>query len=215
MLRSLEVNRSSNADWWSKLTDGILAPVLLYFVSILIAQLMPPIELFYGMPGLLIYILGLLAVSMFFFQQSLSVRHADIERAWYGISGGLLAWTVAEANTRIGIPLPVPAGLIPMMMISIIVALLWRRYLPVGTRFFSLTFIINWAGFLLVNIQEWLAYLSPVFTLFYRGTGVLALLASVVIVFWILFQSQRRIQRAGAALALWCLCNIALYIFRG
>jgi hypothetical protein len=215
MQRSLDANRLLYADWWSKLTDGILAATLLYLTSILIALLMRPIELLYGASGLLVYTLIMLAISMYFLQQSISVRHADINRAWYGIAGGFFTWMVAEINTHIGIPMPIPVGLVPLIMVSLIVALLWRNHLPVGARFFSLTFLINWAGFLLVSIQERLAALSPIFILLYWGTGVLAVIAFVVVILWILFRSQRRIERAGGALVLWFLINIALYVFRG
>jgi hypothetical protein len=215
MQRSWSASHWVYGDWRSKLTDGIFASALLYLFWVLVALVIRPIELLYGDAGLLVYSLALLAASMFSFQLSLVVRYPDVHRAWYGIMGGVLAWSVVEVNSHIDLPMLSLSGFVPLIMVSLIVILLWRSHLPVGARFFSLTFLMNWAGVLLLNLQSRLAEVSPIFSLLYWVTGVVAVLVAILVLFWILFQTRRRIQRAGGALALWFLGSIILYIFRG
>jgi hypothetical protein len=215
MQRSWIANHYANVDWWSRITEGIFTAALLYLFWILFAQVLRPIELVYGAAGLLIFTLALMAIAMLFLQLSLVVQYSDYKRAWFGIAGGFFAWSVVEGNTRYGLPIPVPAGFVPMIMAALIVFLLWRSHLPVGARFFSLTFLMHWAGFLLLSFQARLASFSPVLSLLFHITGVLAVLLLIIVLCWVLFQTQRKIQRATGALILWFLGSVILYVFRG
>ncbi len=203
-------------EWWSKLTDGILTSGILILIWMMVALAIRPISVIFGPPGLLIYALGLLAVAMFSLQQALVPGRIDITRAWYGLAGGFLAWSVVEVISYLGVPImPSMAGMVLLIMVALIVWLLWRTVLPVGVRFFSLTLLLNWAEHVFMRIEEVLANMSPVFQLLYRATGFLAVFAAFMALGWILFQSRRRIQRISAALTIWFLLSLALYVFRG
>jgi len=203
-------------DWWSKLTDGLLAATILILLWLMIALAIRPIAVAFGPPGLLIFVLGLLAVAMFSLQQALVPGRLDTTRAWYGIAGGFLAWAVAEVCIYLGVPLmPNLAGLLPLIMVILIVTLLWRPVLPVGARFFALTFILNWSEHAFIRIEEMLAAYSPIFELTYKAIAYLALLAVLLVLSWIVFRTRRRIQRISGALAIWFLISLALYVFRG
>lgn len=203
-------------DLWSKLTDGLLAAAVLFLVWLIVALADLPIQIRYGLPGLLVYALGLLAVAMFSFQQSLVSRRPDSLRAWYGTAGGLLVWSMIEVSADFGLPMfPGPAGLVMLIMVSLVVGLLWRHYLPVGARFFALTLLLNWFEMILMSAQGWLSNLSPIFAVVYRAAGYLAILGIVVALGWIFFRTRRRIQRISGALAVWFLGSLALYVFRG
>ncbi len=203
-------------EWWSKLTDGILASAVLILIWMTVALVIRPISVAFGPPGLLIYVLGLLAAAMFALQQALVPGRMDATRAWYGTVGGFLAWSVVEVTSYLGVPvLPNLAGLLLLIMVALIVGLLWKTVLPVGVRFFSLTLILNWAEYALMKIEGTLATFSPIFRLAYQATGFLAILAALLTLGWILFQSRRRMQRVRGALAVWFLLSLALYVFRG
>jgi hypothetical protein len=203
-------------EWWSKLADGLFASLVLVLVWLMVAIAIRPISVAFGPPGLLVFILGLLAVSMFCLQQALVPGRLDTTRAWYGIAGGFLAWAVTEVSIYLGVPLlPNLAGLIPLMMTALIVALLWLPVLPTGARFFALTFLLNWSGHVFMRIEEILATYSPIFDLIYHATAYLAMLAVLAVLFWIVFQTPRRIHRISGALAIWFLVSLALYVFRG
>ncbi len=204
------------SEWWSKLIDGLLTSAILILIWLTIALSIHPISIIFGPPGLLIYVLGLLAVAMYALQHALAPGRSITARAWFGITGGFLAWSVVEVSSYLGVPImPHLAGLVLLIMVALIVGLLWRAVLPVGVRFFSLTFLLNWTEHVMMRIQETLAGFSPIFKLTYRATGYLALIVAVLALAWILFQSRRRIDRISAALAVWFLVSLAIYVFRG
>jgi cbb3-type cytochrome oxidase subunit 3 len=49
----------------------------------------------------------------------------------------------------------------------------------------------------------------------FRAMGVLSIFIISLALVWILFRSRRRLQRISAALAIWFLFSLALYLFRG
>jgi hypothetical protein len=198
------------------MVDGIFSAALLLLASITILLVIRPIAVAFEQPGLLIYMLALLAVSMYSLQQALLPVYTDTARAWYGIVGGMLSWSVARVSSEMGVPiLPNPAGIVLLIMVVLIVALLWKSALPLGGRFFSLTFLLNWAANVFLSVQGWLAQISPIFALSLRLVGVLAAAGAVLIAGWILFRSRGRMQRVSGALALWFLTNLVLSIFSG
>lgn len=207
--------KQKSAEWWSKLTDGVLAALILFLLWLMVTLSINPITSAFGLPGLLVYVIGLMAVSMFSLHHALSNRHADTVRAWYGIAGGLLAWSVAGISAHLGGGQePNHVSVILLMMTTLIFFQIWR-FLPGGARFFCLTFFLNWAETVVMRGQEALAPQSPIFTLMYRMTGYAAVLAAVLVLGWILFHTRKRIQRINGALALWFMIILALYVFRG
>jgi hypothetical protein len=100
-------------------------------------------------------------------------------------------------------------------MASLVVGVLWRSVLPLGARFFFLTFLLNWAGYLFAAVQKELSPLSPVFALAQRAVGALCALATLFVISWILFRTRRRLQRLSGALVIWFLISMAIYAFHG
>ncbi len=206
----------NNREWWSKLTDGILTAVLMILVWLTVLLVIRPISLMFGTPGLLICVLALLAGAMAALQQALVPGRGDITRAWFGMAGGFLSWSVVEVNSYLGVPiLPNLAGMLLLVMVILIVTLLWRSVLPLGARLFSLVFLLNWTAHDFMRIQGVLAGLSPIFQLIYRATGYLAIFVLILVLGWMLFQSRRRLQRVSAALLIWFLFTISVYAFSG
>lgn len=208
--------RFQNRDAWEKMIDGVVVPVILSLTWLLVAIAAQSLASVFGTPGLLVYALCLLAVSMLALQQSLTYRLSETRRAWYGIVGGFFAWAVVALSARFGTSLqPGLDSMILLMMVALIVLLLWKSVFPVGVRFFSLTFLLNWLVFIFASVQEGLSAFSPVFTLFYRATGIAAILVALLMISWILFQSRRRIERLRGALIVWILISLVVYIFFG
>jgi hypothetical protein len=203
-----------NRDWRSKLVDGVLSVFVLCLTWLVVAISIAPVEVKFGAPGLLVYVLGLMAVALYCLQQALANQHAEPTRAWYGTAGGFLAWSVVSVSAYFGLPVQKSAGLILIIMVSLIVVLLWR-VLPVGARFFGVAILLNWLGSIGMHTGEVLARFSPVFTLLYRATGYIAILAVFFGLGWILFLTRRRIERIGGALGVWFFVSLALYVFRG
>ena len=80
-------------DLRSKILDGLLPALVLYLLLMLILFGLKPIQAFFGGPGLLVYVIGLLGVAMFSLQRSLMTSMSESARAWYGMAaiqnGGL------------------------------------------------------------------------------------------------------------------------------
>ena len=202
-------------DWLSKLTDGVVVAFMLVLLWLVVALVVWPIEQVFGRPGLLVYGLGLLAVAMFSLQQALFSTNSETTRTWYGIAAGFLAWSVANVATRLGVLLSGPGGFLLWIMAVLVTVLFWRSFMPVSARFFSLTFLLCWTLFLMVDVKAGLSKLSPVFTLLYKATGYLAILAALLVLGWILFQSRHRTQRVTGALAVWFFVILCLSVLNG
>jgi hypothetical protein len=203
-----------NNDWRSKLVDGVLSAFVLCLTWLVVALSIGPVEVIFGTPGLLIYVLGLMAIAVYSLQQSMNNHHAEPTRAWYGAAGGFLAWSVVSVSAHFGLPVQKSSGLILIIMAGLIVAELWR-VLPVGPRFFCVALLLNWLGSICMHIGGVLSRYSPIFTLLYRATGYIAILLALLGIGWVLFLTRRRIERISAALVIWFLVSLALYVFRG
>jgi hypothetical protein len=190
-------------DLRSKILDGLLPAVVLYLLLMLILFGLGPIRALFGGPGLLVYVLGLLGVAMFSLQRSLALGLSETTRAWYGMAGGVLAWAVVQISgmlepaTELGL-----REVVLLILVALVGALLWRQSLPLGVRFFWITFCANWSGSLFLFFLERVADWSPVLTLLYRLTGYAAAMACTLVVAWMLLRSQRRIQRIWASLVI-------------
>ncbi len=205
-----------NQDWQSKLTDGVLTMAALVLVWLTINLVVRPIELLFGQPGLLIYVLVLMAFAMYFLQQAMLSRRLETIRVWFGIAGGLFAWAVVDLSGYMGgLKLPYLTAVVILIMVSLILALLWRNVLPQGVRFFGLTFLLSWIGNLIIRFQADLVNLSPVFYLTYRITAYLAILGAVLLLGWTIFRARRRVHRVSGALAVWFFISLALSVFWG
>jgi hypothetical protein len=205
-----------NHEWWSKLTDGVLAAALLVLLWMTISLVIRPIEIVFGAPGLLLFVLVLITISVLMLHQSILARQTDSLRAYYGIAGGFLAWAVVEVTSHLDVPLfPGPGSVLLLVMAGLVAGVLWRSVLPIGARFFSLTFLLNWAGYLFAAVQKELLPLSPVFALAQRAFGALCAIGTLFVISWVLFRTRRRLQRLSGALVIWFLITMVIYAFRG
>jgi hypothetical protein len=206
----------NNGDWWSKLTDGVLLAVILLLLWMTISLTIRPINAMFGAPGLLLFVLGLMAVSMYTLQQSIISRQPDTHRAWFGIAGGFLAWSVVLITSQMGVPIfPNLASMLLLVLMALVVAILWRSVLPQGVRFFFLTFLMNWVGYIYAGVQEWILPISPVFTPVRLVIGALFSLAILYVLGWIFFRSRRRLHRISGGLMLWFLISMVIYALGG
>ena len=120
-------------DFRSKLIDGLLAALLLLLLTVVVDILVRPINQQFGIPGLLVYSLAVLALSVFTLDRSLNTRLPETTRGWYGLAGGMLAWAVAVFSSKMAL-LDVlgDSNILIFILLALIVATLWRRVLPIG-----------------------------------------------------------------------------------
>ncbi|HMN60482.1 MAG TPA: hypothetical protein PJ988_08970, partial [Anaerolinea sp.] len=73
-------------DLRSKLMDGLLPTLALYLLAVLVLLPAPLFQTYWGGPGLLLYLLSLLAIAMYSLQRALVTRYSEVTRAWYGMA---------------------------------------------------------------------------------------------------------------------------------
>ena len=99
-----------------------------------------------------------------------------------------------------------------LILVSLTVTRLWRRHLPMGAKFYSLTFLTAWSGQLILEGQPQLAAWQPMIGSVYQGAAYAAIVASVGIVWWIFTRTDRRIERLNLAPALAFCLTLAVFI---
>lgn len=202
-------------DLRSKVLDGVVPAAVLLLMMLTVLISVGPIHSLFGGPGTMILNLGLLAVSMFSLHRSLVVRFAETTRAWYGMAGGLLAWSVIEISGLTGVSqIASLNGLMLLILVSLIAAQLWRSF-PVGGRYFIMIFLAYWTAQIIVGFLEAISGRSFLFWMLYRLWGIASALGLLGVIWWIFSLSERRSQRTWASLALVVLATMALYVFWG
>lgn len=202
-------------DLRSKLMDGLLPSLALYLLAVLVLLPAPLFQAYWGGPGLLLYLLALLAIAMFSLQRALVTRYSEVTRAWYGMAGGLLAWSVVELagalETR---PLFGPTPAVLLIMAGLITVLLWRP-LPVGARFFLAACLADGVRQLTLQFIGSVSGWSPALQVLYLGIGVGAAGGVVFALAWIFVFSEWQVQRMWGALTAALLGLTALTILGG
>ena len=203
-------------DLRSKVVDGVMASAILFILVILLALLVNPIRALFGQPGLLVYILILLAAAALCLEQSVLTRYPETTRAWYGMAGGTLAWTVISLNNSLdNLSLTSNAAVLTLILLGVVVATLWRRILPLGVRYFSAVILLNWVGRLFLDVQTLFAQWLPFFRVSSSLSGVVALAGVIGSLIYIFFHSERRLERLGAALLAAFFMLLAVEALRG
>jgi hypothetical protein len=204
-------------DLQSKLMDGLFTGFALIFLTAVLRLLMLFSEAVLGKPGVLSLVFGVLAVMILCLDRSLVSRFPDALRARFGMAGGILAWTLVELNSSLleeGLRFSLPFVL-ELIVISLIVSVLWRRLLPLGGKFYALTFLLDWGNTLLLLVKQQLeAGYSPPIKAVWSIIGYLAILGIIVTIGWILTFSENRQQRLWGGLVLWVLASLVLGIFQ-
>jgi hypothetical protein len=203
-------------DLWSKLTDGMLAAVSMYLLLLMVMLLVRPIQFVMGKPGLFIFTVILIAISVYFLERSLVSRLPDWGKAWYGLIAGLLAWIAISLSNDLGTQsITSITGILVLLLFSLTITRLWKRYLPVGGRFYGLSIMIAWTGQLIISSRTFLTGFYPRLAVAYHLLGYIAVISGLVITWWIFTQTERRLQRLYLAPGLaFCIVMAAYLLFR-
>jgi hypothetical protein len=202
------------AELRSKVFDGLLPGLLLFLLLVVSLLLVSPIEYTTGKPGVMVYVLALLAVSIMCLERSINSQASDVTRAMNGIASGALAWTVVELSNYIGsLAIESVTGGLIFIMVVLITATIWRRGLPMGIQYFSGTFVLLWGGYLVVaaknTFSEWWAGEIT----FLTTLGWVFILLSAVAAVLILLKSRNRLERLWGSLLIAFFMLLALNSF--
>jgi len=203
-------------DWRSKWFDGIGTALMMFLASILIEALVPPIEIMIGRPGVLIFSVVLIALGVLFLERSLTHRIPEPSRALYGIAGGVITWAViylsngSEVDMLIG-----DTGMLTLVMVTLITLTLWKRFLPLGMKYFMGTMLFGWAAYVLISWGKMMATQFPQFLFLIPVTGYIACALAVGAVIWLFTKSENRLNRLWQAVYIWTCLLVVVYVFRG
>ncbi len=187
-----------NSDFKSKLFDGVFSPFLIIIIlvglmgSLFLARVM-------GIMGFIVYIIIAVLVTGVCLKKSLNNNLSEISKAWFGIVGGMTAWTVIELGEILGLAeIESEIGIHIFILVGIFVWFLWK-FFPVGSRFFIFVFLLNWGGHIVIHFQRYLSGFWDIFHLILLIYPWLVLSVSVLIIYWVFKRSKNRIDRLYAA----------------
>ena len=187
----------------NKISDGLANAAKLLLFYGLTSLLVLPIRNFLHDPGVLIYILILLAVAGFELQRTLIARTSEPRRAWHGMAAGLFFWQVirftAEMNSY---QLFQQSGMIFWVMAVIFTAVLWKKVLPIGLRSNMLVLLVCWLGRLYQDGYTVLSNWPPFFQFGYEAIRWLAGVAGAVALILIIFRSRELNSRIYCAVTI-------------
>jgi hypothetical protein len=184
----------------SKITDGIGNAVKLFLLYALTTLLTVPIHSFIGRPGMLVYIFLLLALGAFELHRIFVVRTSEPQRAWHGMAAGLYFWQVIRFTAELGnLQLFQMSGMILWLTTLIIVALLWRKVMPLGMRSAMAVLLICWLEKLYQQGFSYLVNWSPFFNFGYSALRYIAGFIGVIALVIIIFRSRELHTRVYSA----------------
>lgn len=201
-------------DLYSKLIDGLFTSLVLVLIGLLMAQIIPVVQVVWGRPGLMVYTLIILALSVIMLERSIANRYDDESQARFGLIGGLLTWGVIDQSNLISIHgASSEMGIIIFIMIILVSAVLWRRS-PGGVRFYMGTVITRWGGYLALAGFRFLDQTYPQAAKINDYAGYVAAGLAAASLLWILLRSRTSTHRLWAALFLFESLVIVNAIFR-
>lgn len=204
------------ADHASKVNDGLTPPILMILLTVVYDLTLLPIERAFKLPGLLVFVLLILALGAIALDRSIQARYSQAERAFQGMLAGMFFWfSASTANHLASTVIITQANALYLLLVTMVVIALWRSVLPVGGKFFALVFLLNWAGRFFFTGQLAL-FRSWNFPVQVQVTyGWIAIACLVMIVVWMFVRSKRQIQRSWAAVGIWFCGMQALSLFLG
>jgi len=203
-------------DLRSKLIDGLLAAFFLLLLMVVMNIFVQLINQQFGNPGLLVYTLVILALSVFTLDRSLNTRLPETTRGWYGLVGGMLAWAVAVCSSNMAmVDVLGDANILIFLMVALVVTTLWRRVLPIGSKFFSLALLLCWIAQYFQTKMTIIDHFLPSLPGSFHWGSYLAVLAVIATFFWLFFYSDRRLKRLWASLWIWFFLALLIYFTHG
>jgi len=188
-------------DLRSKLIDGLLSFVIIMAMMwplILMFRLLPQ----WGLGSYWAAAVIILAAAIWMLYLTTLEKSSQVARAWYGIFGGLCAWTVAELSHELGmLDIEQSDILIMLVLFSAALLVLWK-YLPEGARFWIVIFMINWVGHIFIHVTE-ACCAGAQLDIINMTTALAFGLMTIGSFYWIFYRTTTRLQRLWAGVSIW------------
>ncbi len=200
------------ADLKSKFIDGLLS------IVIIMAIMYPLIIMFrylaqWGLTSYWVAAVLFLVASTWMLYRTTLEKLSKVGRAWYGIVGGLFAWTIIEISSELSLIDVEGADFVLVLALAIaFLAVLWK-YFPMGTGFWIVIFMMNWVGHVYIHVAEKFLVGSAAKALFMVTAAAYGLLIIGLIV-WIFAWTTTRIQRLWAGVWIWWSLSMIFFLMR-
>ena len=192
------------SDISSRLTDGLVPAVLLLALTMMMDMLIYHIQATANREGLLIYLILILAMGVFALEKSTQSRAAEIGRAISGMVAGQFFWHAFWIILLLGgVELNPQGTILILVLISLLGLTLWRPVLPLGVKFFLVSFLASWVNRFFINHSITQSAGADLFTGLFYATGFLALAGVVFGIAYLIFRAEFKVQRLWAALGIW------------
>jgi hypothetical protein len=187
----------------SKLYDGF--GTALYLLGLVFSTRLMHLFIikYLGYPGLFIFSLLLLALGIFLLARGIVNVQDENKCATYGISAGVILWQVLQflnLAEELGFYRVIP--LIIWGIAALLLMIFWRKIGWVTFRFFSLVFLLMWAGSFLIKTSELIQGWTTGWTLVFYSVRMISLVGTLLFTWWIIFHSPTSMQRKISAVGL-------------
>lgn len=200
----------------SVVLDGLLLVAVLTLLALLLNLLIAPLGSLFGRAGLLIYTLVMIAVCAYCLDRALVPGFYETTRAWYGAVSGVIAWVVVALTDKLGVDaLTQLSAVVWLILFGLVTAILWRRVLPIGARYFFMTFLMSWVARFLMVAKESLMNLNTDYVAYLNLSGYVAILGALIALIWMFLRSRQRTQKMWLGVWVWFFVIIALGVFVG
>lgn len=135
----------------------LIVAMLAVFIALIFVARIP------GTAGFVIYTVAAFALATFCLYRSLKDNLSEVSRIWYGILGGMAAWTVLELGELLGFAgIECEEGVLLLLLAGMVTYFLWKVF-PLGAKFFIFIFFINWGGHVVIKAQDFLGEIWGIF----------------------------------------------------
>ncbi|HBX69507.1 MAG TPA: hypothetical protein DEH25_09030 [Chloroflexi bacterium] len=196
----------------SKFFDGALSALIIMFIMFPLIMLFKPLKV-WGDPAYWAAALVFLALGSWCLFRATQEKLSEVGRAWYGIFGGLCAWTVTEISHELGLIDIERADIVLVLAVSLAVLAVMWKYFPFGAHFWIVIFLMNWVGHVFIHVVQAVfdsALASTIFTVTTAGYVLLML----GLLYWIFARSQTRLQRLWAGVWIWHALSMMYFLLR-
>lgn len=199
-----------------RVVEGVVPALLLIALTLVMDLMIYPIQASARNEGLLIYFFISVIMGVIALDRSTVSSQQDVFRAVSGMIAGQFFWhSLLLIQVFTNINLGSVASIMILVLVTWLGFTLWRPVLPLGVKFFFLSFLTSWfTRILLVQILVQ-ARLGTSSAALYYFIGFLAAAGILFGVCYLIFRASYKIHRIWAALGLWQVGLIGLSVAFG
>lgn len=188
----------------SRIIDGTIPALVLLALTLTLDLLIYPIQAVARTEGLFIYFFVVLAAGLYSLDRCTATRKNTSDRALWGMAAGLFLWhafwmTQLFADFNMESPGPI----LILILVTMVGLTLWRPVLPLGVKFFLLSFLASWYNRIFVIEILNLSTRGLIPPGFFYLMGFLALVGLLFCIGYLAYKAEFQIQRFWIALVMW------------